>query len=272
MSPLRPAVISSTIWVVLVSSVLTSAATRPEVERGDPVGDLHHVVHVVRDQYDAAPLVGQAAYEVEDLAGLGHTEGRGGLVEEDHLAVPQHRLGDRHGLALTTRQVGHRLAHRRHRAHRQARQRLACLPLHLAVVEERPHPTDLTAEEHVLGDVEVVGQGEVLVDELDPESGGRTRIGDRHRVPLEGDLPAVEAVDAGDALHQGRLPGAVVTDQRRDLPGMHLEVDVVEDVDGSEALVQLADRQDRFAHRSQHLSSVTGSAAVTAGREVCARP
>ena len=188
-----------------------------EVQRRDPVGDLHHVVHVVRDQYDAAPLVGQAAYEVQDLAGLGHTERRGRLVEEDHLAVPEHRLGDCHGLALTARQVGHRAGAptRRCAPTGSPASRVPAAPSRRR--SGTAHPTDLPAEEHVLGDVEVVGQGEILVDELDPESGGGARVGDRHRLPLEGDLAAVEAVDAGDALHQRRLPGAVVTDQRRDL-------------------------------------------------------
>ena len=227
-----------------------------EVERRHPVGDLHDVVHVVRDQYDAAALVGQAAYEVEHLTGLGDAERGGRLVEEDDLAVPQHRLGDRDGLSLTTGQVRHELAHRGDRADRQARQRLARLPLHLAVGEERAHPRDLTAEEHVLRDVEVVGECEVLVDELDAEGRGRAGIGDRHRGALEGDLTAVGAVDTGDALHERRLAGTVVTHQRGDLARVDVEVDVVQDVDWSEALVQLVGRQDRLGHRSQHLSWV----------------
>src|SRR3954451_4460333 len=44
-----------------------------EVEGGDPVRDLHDVVHVVRDQDDAEALVGEAADEVEDLTRLRDT-------------------------------------------------------------------------------------------------------------------------------------------------------------------------------------------------------
>ena len=53
-------------------------------------------------------------------------------------------------------------------------QRLAGLALHLAVGEDA-EPADLASQEHVLGDVEVVGQREVLVDELDAEPGGDAR-------------------------------------------------------------------------------------------------
>ncbi len=108
-----------------------------EVERHHAVGDLHDVVHVVGDQHDAAALVGQPAYQVEDLPGLGDAERGGRLVEEDHLAVPQHRLGDGDGLALTTGEVGDQLADRGDGADREAGQRLAGLLLHLAVGEER---------------------------------------------------------------------------------------------------------------------------------------
>src|SRR3954451_21870350 len=41
-----------------------------QVERGDPVGDLQDVAHVVRDEHDTEAAVGQPADEVEDLSGL----------------------------------------------------------------------------------------------------------------------------------------------------------------------------------------------------------
>ena len=241
-----------------------------EVERRDAIGDLHDVVHVVGDQHDAAALVGEPPDQVEDLPRLRHTEGGRRLVEEDHLAVPEHRLGDGDGLPLTTREVGHQLTHRRHGADREAGERLARLLLHLSVGEERVRTTDLAAEKHVLGDVEVVGQGEVLVDELDPERGGRARVVDRHRLALEEQLTAVDAVDAREALDQRGLAGAVVTDQCGDLAGIDVEVHVVEHVHGAEALVELASREDRFGHEGPPIGVWRGGAAV--GRPGAARP
>ena len=95
----------------------------------------------------------------------------------------------------------------------------------------------LAAEEHVLDDVEVVAQREVLVDDLDAERRGVLGAVDRDRLALEEELPGVGAVDAGDRLDQRRLAGAVVTDEGGDLARVDLEVDVVQHLDGAEALV-----------------------------------
>ena len=140
-----------------------------EVEHGDPVGHLEDVVEVVGDHHHRQAVVAEAAHQVEDHPGLDHAQGGGGLVEEDHLGVPHHRLGDRHRLALPSRERGHRLADGAHRGHPQAAQRLGRGPLH-GVLVEQPAAEPLPAQEHVLDDVEVVGQGEVLVDGLDAQA------------------------------------------------------------------------------------------------------
>ena len=76
---------------------------------------------------------------------------------------------------------------------------------------------DLAAEVHVLDDVEVVAEREILVDDLDPEAGRVLRAVDVHLAALEEDLPAVVGMRAGDALDQRRLAGAVVADERHHL-------------------------------------------------------
>src|SRR6478735_9310611 len=73
--------------------------------------------------------------------------------------------------------------------------------------------TPRAAEEHVVDDVEVLAECEVLVDDLDAERGGVLRGVDGDRVPLEPDLPLVVRLGPGQALDQGRLPGAVVADE-----------------------------------------------------------
>ena len=141
-----------------------------QIHGGDAVRDLQHVDHVVRDQQHGDALVGEPADQVEHLRRLRHTERGRGLVEQHDLGVPQHGLRDRDGLALPAGQAGHALANRLHRAHRQRVERLAGGLLHGDLVEQDaavPFP----AEEHVLHDVEVVAQGEVLIDDLDAERG-----------------------------------------------------------------------------------------------------
>src|SRR6476469_8889196 len=215
------------------------------VEGGDPVGDLEDGAQFVGDQHDAEAAVGETTDEVEDLAGLRHTEGGGRLVEQDDLGVPQDRLGDRHGLALAARQAGDALAHRLHRAHGEGGEGLAGAGLHRDLVE--PEAGGLLAtEEHVLDDVEVVAQREVLVDDLDAQGGDVARAVDLDVLALEAVVAAVAAVDAGDDLDQRGLPGAVVADQGRDLSGVDGEVDVVQDMHHAEALVDSAQLEQRF--------------------------
>ena len=103
---------SSTTWLWVTSDGLDVGGDPAEVQRGDPVGDLEDVVHVVRDQHHAEAVVGEPADQVEHLAGLRDTEGGGGLVEQHDLGVPQHGLGDGHGLALAAGQAGHASAAR----------------------------------------------------------------------------------------------------------------------------------------------------------------
>ena len=99
-------------------------------------------------------------------------------------------------------------------------------------------PDLLPAEEHVLDDVEVVAQGQVLVDGLDPEGGRVPRALELDGPALPQDLAAVGLVDARDALDEHRLAGPVVADQGRDLARGHVEGDVGEGLDGPEVLLQ----------------------------------
>ena len=108
----------------------------------------------------------------------------------------------------------------------------------------------LAPEEHVGDDVEVVGEREVLVHDLDPEPGGVARAVDVDALALEAHLAFVERVDADDALDQRRLAGAVVADEGHDLAAADLEVDPVERLDGAERLRDaLALEERRVSHR-----------------------
>ena len=95
----------------------------------------------------------------------------------------------------------------------------------------------LAAEEHVVHDVEVVAQREVLVHDLDPQGVGLLGVVDVGGLALEEVITRVEGVDPGDALDQGALACAVVTDEGGHLSGVHRQVHSTQDMHGPEALV-----------------------------------
>ena len=184
----------------------------------------------------ASPCSASRAIEVEHLLRLGHAERRGGLVEDHDARVPEHGARDRDRLPLAARERGDELPHRAQRRDREALHGLGRALLHLRLVEPLEDVVRLAPEEHVLDDVEVVAEREILVHDLDSEPGRVLRTVDRDRLAVEEDLTGIRGVDAGDALDQRRLAGAVVAHEGHDLAGAHLEVDVCQGLHRAEAL------------------------------------
>ena len=125
-----------------------------------------------------------------------------------------------------------------------------------ALVEEETRAARLTPDEDVLRDREVAHQVELLVDDADAELLrvlGRDRL---VRLAVEEELALVDLVHAGEHLHQRRLAGSVLADQRVHLAGAQVEVHVLERLDAGEALAHPLDVQQQRAlgHR---LSGVT---------------
>ena len=98
----------------------------------------------------------------------------------------------------------------------------------------------LAPEEHVLDRVEVRGQREVLVHDLDADGRRLVRGGEVHRLALEEDLALVDVQVAGERLDQRRLAGTVVADQGDDLTGVDVEVGLVQGLHPPEAAAQPA--------------------------------
>ena len=148
-------------------------------------------MQVVGDDHDREALLAETADEREHLLGLGDTERCGRLVQDHELGVPLHRLRDRDRLPLAAGERGDRLADRVDRRDGEGLQRLGRPLLHDRLLQALEPVVLLAAEVHVLDDVEVVAEGEVLVDDLDAEPGGVLRPVDVDLVALEQDLAAV---------------------------------------------------------------------------------
>src|SRR5581483_6952859 len=90
-------------------------------------------------------------------------------------------------------------------------------------------------------DVEVVAEREILVDDLDTEARRVLRAVHVHLPALEQHRAGIPRVDAGDALDERGLAGAVVADERHHLAGLDLEVDRVQRLHGAERLGDVAE-------------------------------
>jgi hypothetical protein len=91
------------------------------------------------------------------------------------------------------------------------------VPTHCPFVEhpqrsEHAAATALTAEEDVGGDVERRGDGQLLVDRLDPDVARIPWRAKVNAVPVEPDLALVRVEGAGERLDQRRLARSVVAD------------------------------------------------------------
>ena len=123
-------------------------------------------------------------------------------------------------------------------SHPDAGQLALGLGVHPPAIEQsqRSAARRLAAEEHVAGDVQRVDELELLVDDRDAEPRGIDRPVHDNRRAVDANLARVGAMDAGQDLHQRRLAGAVLADERHDLPGRQLEVHAVERDDAGKPL------------------------------------
>ena len=67
----------------------------------------------------------------------------------------------------------------------------------------------------------------MLVDHADPAVDGVVRAEDVDRLAIDAGSPVVGHGQSVEDVHQGRLAGAVLAEQRMDLAGAHVEIDAV---------------------------------------------
>ena len=193
-------------------------AGHPAVAQADdPIGALPDLVQPVRDVDDADPQGTQLADDRQETVGLREREARGRLVHDDEPRLERQGLGDLDHLALGDREVGDR--RRRAEVDAEALEERSDHGVETCPVDQpqRPAPQRLAADEDVGGDVQIVEEVELLVDEGD--AGGH-RLG--HREPrmldtVDDDGTGVGRHHPAQHLHQGALAGAVLADQAHDL-------------------------------------------------------
>ena len=113
--------------------------------------------------------------------------------------------------------------------------------------EETSSLSPVVAEHDVLCHGEGLDEAEVLVDHADARIERVARRMELDRLAVELDRALVGAVETGEDVREGCLPGAVLTEQRVHLPRRRLEVDPLVRDNAGEPLADPghADRRDR---------------------------
>ena len=187
----------------------------------------------MRDEDDADAAVLELAHHAEELLDLGLVERRGGLVEDEDLAVHVHRARDGHHLLHGDRAAAELLLGADGDAEvleNGVRVGVHLLPVLGLLVA--------AADVHVLGDGQVGAERDLLVH------GGNAHVlgvlrgldGDRAVVALEVDVAAVLLVDAGQDLDERGLARAVLAHEGVDLARTEREVDVLQGLHAREVL------------------------------------
>ena len=139
-------------------------------------------------------------------------------------------------------------------------------------VDQAAAPRIAEGEAYVLGHRHPVDQAEVLMDERNRQTAQHAgRV-----VPAELYAAGIQRVDAGEDLDQRGLACAVLAEQRQDLAGAELEVNVIERERAPEALGDAPEFQHRCALRAgrsiRRQSGRRGAQVRIASRSQPARP
>ena len=175
------------------------------------VRDGQHLVQLVRDEDQAAPVRLQFAHHAEQALGLLRGQHAGGLVEDQDPRAAQQGPHDLHALLLAGRQV----RHARLRVHLQPvpRREFPYLPRHAPRREQPAH----AAQRQILRHGVPRHQQRMLRHQPDPQPPRLRRTPDPHRLACQFHRALVGLVQAVQDRDQGAFARAVLAQQ-----GQHL--------------------------------------------------
>ncbi len=203
-------------------------------EHGDAIGDGEHFVEAVRDVDDAAAVRLEQRDDREQALDFPLGQRRRRLVHDDDLRVGADRLRDLDDLLL-----GH--AQRLDEAGRIDRranplEERGGVPRSSRPIQPTPRAPGLERHRDVLGDGEVGKERRLLVDGRDAERAGETGIHLGDDAAVDDELAPFGGLGTGDDLDEGRLAGAVFTDEGVHLARTEFEGDALEGPDAGERL------------------------------------
>ena len=238
---------------------------RSVAQDDDTVGDLERLFEMVGDVDDRHAARGQLADDAEQHLDLGHAERRRRLVHDQHARVLRQRAGDLDDLLLADAQVADR-ASRSRAAPRGAPAAVAVISrwrCWSTITPPRMRSRAMKTLSAMLRFGKRLSSWWMIAMPRSAASRGPL-ISTGSSVELE--RAGGGRLDPGEDLHERRLAGAVLAEQRGDLARDDVEVDAAQRVRGAEHLVDAARAHHRLggdAHDAA--SSFTGVIVTTVG-------
>ena len=216
---------------------------------GDFVCDHLDLVHLVADVDQGHALAFQLPHDAEQGIDLVGGQRRGGLVQNQHLAVGRDGLGDLHHLHLRDAQgaefgAGVDLQF-------EALEQLLGILVHFGVVHRDDGPKALggvAAQPDIFGDGPGRDGLELLVHHGDAAFQSVQRGGDGDLLSFVLDLAFVHLVNAEHTFHQSGLAGAVLAHQGHDRAGAELKPGMIQSFDAGKDLDDVSHDQTVLCH------------------------
>src|SRR6185312_18480 len=224
-------------------------------KRNDLVGNAHHQAHVMLDQEDRdAEFFANIADHAAEIAEFLVIEAGGRFVEQQQFRLGRERATKRDALLQTEGQGGDRDFGLR--IEFQERDQLAGALVERVflarrdrkgerIVDEARARAAMAADQDVAAYRHGAKQREILERTADAERRDRMLWHADDRLSLEADVARLHGIEAGQAVEQGRLAGAVGADQPANLALRDVETDLIERNDTAETDGDAIDFQKR---------------------------
>ena len=210
-------------------------------QHGVAIAEAENLVQPMRDEDDRQAFGLQRPHDADEICNLGFAQSRGRLVHDDEPGLHGERASDLDELLLGDGKIAH-LCH-------WIALEPDALGYRLRLLSHAPPAYEqlragLAANEHVLGDRHVRGEGELLVDRDDSSALGVVGRRKSDRLTEQLDFARIGALRAGQNLEQRRLASAVLAQERMDLRRSDFEMNVLERTHAGKALADAGHLED----------------------------
>ena len=204
------------------------------------------------NEHDSRPLGAQGPENDEQGFGLGGSQGRSRLVENQYPGQMRQRAADLDQLPLGSRE--RRNGNGRLEAGAEPHQQRSRARDHGLAIDENA-TAQLMPEEDIPRRIKRAHEPRVLIDHGDAVRERLRRAGERDGAPVQQKPAGVRLVHAGENAHQRGLAGAVLADDRLNLAGREGERDAFQGLDARKRLHDAFDGENGAGFDHERLAN-----------------